>query len=126
MCRDYGGPQRLGQHYWPEPEAARQPPPRRLRYAKAQKLCITRFVVVNLRDLRFQRVTQAMRDPADSAQAAQLAAELDAEIGALRMVLAVLQAKPQTATLKNQISGHRHELAAMLFLRCRLTDRFSV
>lgn len=67
-----------------------------------------------------------MRDPADSAQAAQLAAELDAEIGTLRLVLAVLQAKPQTATLKNHISVRRHELAAMLLLRCRLTDRFGV
>lgn len=67
-----------------------------------------------------------MRDPADSAQAAQLAAELDAESGALRLVLAVLQAKPQTPTLKNQISGRRHELAAILLLRCRLTDRFGV
>lgn len=69
---------------------------------------------------------RARPDSADSAQARQLADELDVEIGSLRIILATLEARRRTVAVRDHISLARHELAALLVYRHRLSDRFGV
>jgi hypothetical protein len=86
-----------------------------------------RFEGVNLHVLRSVAVNRGPRDSADAAQAAQLAQELDDEIGSLQIILAVQsQSKPMSTRMRHMIKVGRHELAALLLLRHRLKDRYGV
>ena len=84
------------------------------------------FFGVNLHALAFNAVRRPQPDSADRAQARQLAAELDVEIGSLRIILSALEVRRRTIAVRNQMSASRHELAALLVFRHRLRDRFGI